>query len=181
MARPLSPKEKKNVMAHLTHDMKPIREEEISQVEMNEEFGLAGKMMLALLFQWLNAENRKAMDRLLRFYHPLDKAMLIYAMLLYVTTGKRVRMNNAVAQRHYNLMVEFVDDGSVETYKIVTTVRGHSLEGLISNESPLGKALLGKKEGDVVHVQVNPSVGYEVKIVKIENTVDDGTDQLRSF
>ena len=99
-----------NVMAHLTHDMKPIREEEISQVEMNEEFGLAGKMMLALLFQWLNAENRKAMDRLLRFYHPLDKAMLIYAMLLYVTTGKRVRMNNAVAQRHYNLMVEFVDD-----------------------------------------------------------------------
>ena len=96
VARPLSPKEKKNVMAHLTHDMKPIREEEISQVEMNEEFGLAGKMMLALLFQWLNAENRKAMDRLLRFYHPLDKAMLIYAMLLYVTT--------------YNLMVEFVDD-----------------------------------------------------------------------
>ena len=77
---------------------------------MNEEFGLAGKMMLALLFQWLNAENRKAMDRLLRFYHPLDKAMLIYAMLLYVTTGKRVKMNNAVAQRHYNLMVEFVDD-----------------------------------------------------------------------
>ena len=106
VARPLSPKEKKNVMAHLTHDMKPIREEEISQVEMNEEFGLAGKMMLALLFQWLNAENRKAMDRLLRFYHPLDKAMLIYAMLLYVTTGKRVRMNNAVAQRHYNLMVD---------------------------------------------------------------------------
>ena len=72
VARPLSPKEKKNVMAHLTHDMKPIREEEISQVEMNEEFGLAGKMMLALLFQWLNAENRKAMDRLLRFYHPLE-------------------------------------------------------------------------------------------------------------
>lgn len=85
-----------------------------------------------------------------------------------------VGINNTVT-------VEFVDDGSVETYKIVTTVRGNSLEGLISNESPLGKALLGKKEGDVVHVQVNPSVGYEVKIIKIENTVDDGTDQLRSF
>ena len=85
-----------------------------------------------------------------------------------------VGINNTVT-------VEFVDDGSVETYKIVTTVRGNSLEGLISNESPLGKALLGRKEGDVVHVQVNPSVGYEVKIIKIENTVDDGTDQLRSF
>lgn len=85
-----------------------------------------------------------------------------------------VGINNTVT-------VEFVDDGSVESYKIVTTVRGNSLEGLISNESPLGKALLGKKAGDVVHVQVNPSIEYDVKIVKIENTVDDGTDELRSF
>lgn len=85
-----------------------------------------------------------------------------------------VGINNTVT-------VEFVDDGSQETYKIVTTVRGNSLEGLISNESPLGKALLGKKAGDVVHVQVNPTIEYDVKIVKIENTVDDGTDKLRSF
>ena len=110
VAKPLSAKEKREIMNHLTEGLKPVRPEEVSLVEMNEEFGLAGKMMLTLLFQWLSAENRKAMDRLLRFYHPLDKAMLIYAMLLYVTTGRRVKMNNAVAQRHYNLMVEFVDD-----------------------------------------------------------------------
>ena len=85
-----------------------------------------------------------------------------------------VGINNTVT-------VEFVDDGSVETYKIVTTVRGNSLEGLMSDESPLGKALLGKKEGDVVHVEVNPSIEYDVKIVKIENTVDDGSDKIRSF
>lgn len=85
-----------------------------------------------------------------------------------------VGINNTVT-------VEFVDDGSIETYKIVTTVRGNSLEGLISNESPLGKALLGKKEGEIVHVQVNPSVEYDVRIVKIENTVDDGSDKIRSF
>lgn len=77
--------------------------------------------------------------------------------------------------------VEFVDDGSVETYKIVTTVRGNSLKNLISNESPMGKALLGKKEGDIAHVQVNDTVGYDVKIVKIENTVDDGSDKIRGF
>ena len=46
-----------------------------------------------------------------------------------------VGMNNTVT-------VEFIEDGSVETYRIVTTVRGNSLENLISNESPLGKALL---------------------------------------
>ena len=82
-------------------------------------------------------------------------------------------MNNTVT-------VEFVDDGSVEVYKIVTTVRANSLDNLITNESPLGKALLGKKEGEIAHVQVNPNVGYDVKIIKIENTADDG-DKIRSF
>lgn len=110
VAKPLSAKEKKEIMMHLTEGLKPVRPEEVSLVEMNEEFGLAGKMMLSLLYQWLNAENRKEMERLLRFYHPLDKAMIIYAMLLYVTTGKKVKMKNVVAQRHYNMMMEYVDD-----------------------------------------------------------------------
>lgn len=90
------------------------------------------------------------------------------------SASDEVGINNTVT-------VEFADDGSVEVYRIVTTVRGNSLEGLISNESPLGKALLGHKEGDTVHVQVNDSVGYDVKIVKLEKTVDDGSDKIRSF
>lgn len=77
--------------------------------------------------------------------------------------------------------VEFVEDKSIEVYKIVTTVRGNSLEGLISNGSPLGKALLGSRVGDTVHVQVNDSYGYDVKIIKIENTADDGLEKIRSF
>ena len=85
-----------------------------------------------------------------------------------------VGINNTVT-------VEFLEDGLVETYKIVTTVRGNSLENLISNESPLGKALLRKKEGQTIHVQVNSSIGYDVKILKIENTADDGSDKIRSF
>lgn len=100
-------------MTHLTHGLKPLREDEVSKVEMNEEFGLAGKMMLALLYQWLSNDNRKAMNRLLQFYHPLDKAMLIYALLLYLMTGKLLKMNNIVAQRHYKQMVEYVDDDMV--------------------------------------------------------------------
>ena len=85
-----------------------------------------------------------------------------------------VGINNTVT-------VEFTEDGSIEVFKIVTTVRGNSLEGLISNESPLGRALLGHKEGDTVHVQVNDTVSYDVRIKKIDNTVDDGSDKLRSF
>lgn len=73
------------------------------------------------------------------------------------------------------------EDQSVETYRIVTTVRGNSLEGLISTESPLGKALLGKKAGDRVFVQVNSEFGYSVKILKIDKSQDGSEDKLRSF
>jgi len=104
----------------------------------------------------------------------LEKMIRTATVISEESAEDEVGINNTVT-------VEFVDDGSVETYKIVTTVRGNTLAGLISNESPLGKALLGKKEGDVVHVQVNASVEYDVKILKIENTVDDGTDKIRSF
>lgn len=90
------------------------------------------------------------------------------------SAADEVGINNTVT-------VEFMEDGLTEVYKIVTTVRGNSLEGLISNESPLGRALMGKKVGETVHVQVNETVGYDVRIAKIEKTVDDGSDKLRSF
>ena len=72
-------------------------------------------------------------------------------------------------------------DDETETYKIVTTIRGNSLKGLISSESPLGRALLGHKVGDRVHVQVNDRAGYDVIIKRLEKTVDDGSDAIRSF
>ena len=85
-----------------------------------------------------------------------------------------VGMNNQVT-------VLFEEDNSVETYKIVTTVRGDSLHNLISIESPLGKALMRHKEGDRVEVKVNDSYGYFVTIQKIENTKDDDEDRIRSY
>ena len=90
------------------------------------------------------------------------------------TKDDEVGMNNQVT-------VLFEEDGSVETYKIVTTVRGDSLHNLISIESPLGKALMRHKEGDRVEVRVNDSYSYFVTIQKIENTKDDDTDRIRSY
>ena len=75
----------------------------------------------------------------------------------------------------------FEDDDEVETYKLVTTVRGNSMKGLISTESPLGSAVMGHKVGDRVYVKVNDRNGYYVVIKRLENTTDDGSDKLRSF
>ena len=68
----------------------------------------------------------------------------------------------------------FEEDDEVEVFKLVTTVRGNSLKGLISTESPIGKAILGKKAGDRVFIRVSGDAGYYVVIKEIENTVDDG-------
>lgn len=73
------------------------------------------------------------------------------------------------------------DDNEIETYRIVTSVRGSSLNGLVSIESPLGKALLGKKEGDRVYIKVKEDFGYYVKIRKIIKTESEEGDHIRSF
>ena len=77
--------------------------------------------------------------------------------------------------------VEFEEDGTVESYKLVTTMRGNSLEGLVSVESPIGKALLGHKVGDRVYVEVNASYGYYLIIRQIEKNADEEDEKLRSF
>ncbi len=75
----------------------------------------------------------------------------------------------------------FEDDDEVETYRLVTSIRGNSMKGLISIESPLGKAIKGHKEGDRVHVMVNDKSGYDVVVRRIIKTQDDSQDSIRSF
>ena len=77
--------------------------------------------------------------------------------------------------------VYFVEDDEEETYKLVTSVRGDSVSNLITIESPLGKALLAHKVGDRVNVKVNEKVNYDVIIRNIENTKDEGKEDIREF
>ena len=53
-----------------------------------------------------------------------------------------------------------------ETYEITGTTESNAMENKISNESPVGKALLGKKVGDVVTINA-PDGAYELKIEEI--------------
>ena len=74
----------------------------------------------------------------------------------------------------------FEDDEEVETYRIVTSVRGNSLAGLIRIESPLGKAVLGHKVGDRVKIPAGDD-GYYVVVKRIDKTTDDSHDTLRKY
>ena len=63
--------------------------------------------------------------------------------------------------------IKDLSDDTVETYTIVGTVEANPLKGLISNVSPLGRAVIDKNEGDIVSVHANKE--YKVEILKIES------------
>ena len=65
--------------------------------------------------------------------------------------------------------------GAEKEIQIVTTLRQNALLGFVSKESPLGSAIMGKREGDRVLVKVNENMSYYVKIISIEKG-EDNTD-----
>ncbi len=99
-----------------------------------------------------------------------------------IKTATIINDSSAEDEAGVNNTVEiyYEDDETTEEIKLVTTVRGDSLEGLISIESPLGKAILGHKVGDRVLVSVNESISYYIQIKSIKKT-DDSDDVIQSF
>mgnify|MGYP005914480595 CR=1 FL=1 len=67
------------------------------------------------------------------------------------------------------------------TVRIVTTLRQDALKGLISKESPVGKAVLGRRSGDRVQVDMGGGRGYWLQILSIEKGSDDGSIPIGSF
>ena len=77
--------------------------------------------------------------------------------------------------------VFFEDEGETDTYRIMTTLREDVMAGIISKESPLGRALLGHKVGDRVAVHVSDDVNYYVQIRAIHKGTDDDSLPISSF
>ena len=70
--------------------------------------------------------------------------------------------------------------GKVRAVKIVTTIRTDALKGLFGKDTPFGKAILGRKAGDICLVEA-PNGSYEVKILSITKGEDDGSDPIMSY
>lgn len=73
------------------------------------------------------------------------------------------------------------EDDEYQTIQVVTTVRCDPRKGLISRESPFGKAVLGKKVGDSIMVEVNERYSYEARICSITKGADDGSAELMQY
>ena len=67
---------------------------------------LPTRMMVKLLELWLTEKNRERLEKTLQFYHPLDRAVMAYALLTYVMTGHKMTFKSAMANQHYKTMLE---------------------------------------------------------------------------
>ena len=104
----------------------------------------------------------------------LERMLKTAAIMKDDSGSDEVGINNEVE-------IYYEDEDEAETYKLVTSIRGNSLDNKISIESPLGKAVRGHREGDRVMVRVNDTVSYPVVIKSIVKSTEDEDDQIRSF
>lgn len=73
------------------------------------------------------------------------------------------------------------EDNEEQTIQLVTTLRQNALKGLISKESPVGKAVMGHKVGDRVTVQVNERYCYDIVIRAVQKGTDDESLPISSY
>jgi transcription elongation factor GreA len=73
------------------------------------------------------------------------------------------------------------EDEEEQDIQIVTTLRQNALKGLISKESPVGRAVLGHKAGDRVRVEVNPDYSYYIVIRSVEKGQDDESIPISEY
>ena len=103
----------------------------------------------------------------------LERMLRTAEIISEESAADEVGLNNTVT-------LYFEEDDECEEFRLVTSIRGNSLKNMISIESPLGKAVYGKKIGDRVLVPAGDG-GYYVEIREIKNTGDDGSDTIRSY
>ena len=157
----------KKMQEEIDHRVRVLRPQLIEEVQTARAFG-----DLSENFEYKCAKQAKNRNESRIRY--LERMLKTSEVVSEESKEDEVGLNNTV--RLY-----FEEDDEEETYKLVTSVRGNSLKNYISTESPIGQAILGHKVGETVHVKVNDGYGYDVVIRAIENTVDDGSDRLRSF
>ena len=158
-------------MAQLTKgDIQKIQEEiEYRKLVVRKEARAHGDLSENFEYHAAKKDKNQNESRI----HYLERLIKTAHVISDDSAEDEVGMNNQVE-------LYFEEEDVTETYKLVTTVRENSLKGLISNESPLGKAIMGHKVGERVLVEVSPSNGYHVTIRSIQKTTDED-ETLRRY
>lgn len=167
MANQLTRSDVKKIQAEIDHRKLVVRKEAIEAVKEARAHG-----DLSENFEYHAAKKDKNKNESRIRY--LERMLRTAEIISDESREDEVGINNTVE-------LYFEDEDLTETYRLVTSVRGNSMKGLISTESPIGKGILGHKANDRVYIQVNGDHGYYVVIKSIANTTDDSGDSIRGF
>jgi transcription elongation factor GreA len=166
MSEKLTPKDIEKIEQEIEHRKLVIRKEAIEAVkearaqgDLSENF----EYYAAKRYKNQNESRIRYLERMLKTAIVVDDA----------SNDNEVGMNDCVE-------VLFEEDGEIERYKLVTSIRGNSLENRVSIESPIGKALKGHKVGDRVSVKVNENYSYTLVIQAIDKTGSED-EEIRGF
>ena len=72
------------------------------------ETTMATKMMVKLLELWLTQDSREKVAKMLEYYHPLDRAAMAYALVVYVMTGTKMTFKSAMATQHFKTICQML-------------------------------------------------------------------------
>ncbi len=151
----------------LQHRIQVLRPQLIEEVKVARSFG-----DLSENFEYKAAKREKNRnDSRIRYLENMIKTAVVIDS---ISAGEGIALFDKVT-------FYLEDDDLEETIQLVTTLRQDALKGLISKESPVGKALLGHKVGDRVRIQVNDSYAYYVQIRKVEKTGEDPDIPISTF
>ena len=154
------------MQAELEHRIHDLRPKLIEEVKVARSFG-----DLSENFEYKAAKREKNRnDSRIRYLQNMIKTAVVIE-----------RNDEADGVALFDKVTFQDEDGDEETIQLVTTLRQDALKGLISKESPVGKALMGKRVGDTVRIQVNENYAYHVTILSIEKTGEDPDIPISTF
>ena len=153
------------MQAELEHRIHDLRPKLIEEVKVARSFG-----DLSENFEYKAAKREKNRnDSRIRYLQNMIKTAVV------------IERNDEADVALFDKVTFQDEDGDEETIQLVTTLRQDALKGLISKESPVGKALMGKRVGDTVRIQVNENYAYDVTILSIEKTGEDPDIPISTF
>ncbi len=100
-----------------------------------------------------------------------------------IATAKVIQSDTreGVAGLFDKVEIEYEEDGERETITLMTTLREDAVNGIISKESPLGRAVMGRRVGERALVKVNDDIQYYVRILSVTKGQDDDTLPISSY
>ena len=157
----------KKMQEELDHRIQVLRPQLIEEVQTARAFGdLSENYEYKCAKQAKNRNDSRIryLERMIRTAKVIEVREAADAVGLF----DRVTIYNEMAKREMEV-------------RIVTTLRQDALKGLVSKESPVGKALLGRRAGDRVHIRVSDALQYDMVVRSIEKGEDDGSASIRAY